>query len=115
MSESRGEKQRLEYELSNLKRDTQAPSLFEVPAGYRKFDMSGIPRTRGISQPSATWPDSAPGAATREKSRDAQTEESFGRDMAEGAERTAKDSVQQETNQAIRDSIKKGMKGLFGR
>ncbi|NNL84749.1 MAG: hypothetical protein HKP27_03810 [Myxococcales bacterium] len=46
MSENRGEKQRLEYELSNLKRDTQAPSLFEVPAGYRKLDMGGIPRMR---------------------------------------------------------------------
>jgi hypothetical protein len=31
-------------ELLNIKEGPQSPSLFEVPAGYQKFDMSNMMR-----------------------------------------------------------------------
>jgi Domain of unknown function (DUF4412) len=34
-------------ELTNIKQGVQSPSLFEVPAGYQKFDMGGMMKGMG--------------------------------------------------------------------
>jgi len=42
-----GKRQHAIIELRNLKVANQDPSLFEIPTGYRKFDMSGMPLSGG--------------------------------------------------------------------
>lgn len=44
--QTKGEKQRLKFELMNIMRGDQPDSLFEVPKGYQKLNMGGMP---GIS------------------------------------------------------------------
>jgi hypothetical protein len=41
--QSKGEKQRVKFEITNLERTEQADSLFEIPKGYQKLDMGGFP------------------------------------------------------------------------
>ena len=41
--QSKGEKQRLKFELRNLERRDQPDSLFEIPKGYQKLNMGGMP------------------------------------------------------------------------
>ena len=40
---SKGDKQRIKFELKNLERKEQPDSLFEVPKGAQKFNMGGMP------------------------------------------------------------------------
>lgn len=41
--QTKGEKQRVKFELRNLQRGDQPDSLFEIPAGYQKLNMGGMP------------------------------------------------------------------------
>jgi hypothetical protein len=41
--QTKGEKQRVKFELMNLERGAQPDSLFEIPKGYQKFNMGGMP------------------------------------------------------------------------
>jgi hypothetical protein len=41
--QSKGEKQRVKFELMNLERKEQPDSLFEVPKGAQKLNMGGMP------------------------------------------------------------------------
>lgn len=46
--ESKGEKQRVKYEFTNLVRAEQPDSLFDIPAGYQKIDLGGLPGLSGV-------------------------------------------------------------------
>ncbi len=48
--QSKGEKQRIKFELRNLERAAQPDSLFEVPKGARKFDLNNIPGMPDMSE-----------------------------------------------------------------
>jgi hypothetical protein len=46
--QTKGEKQRVKFEFTSLNRGPQADSLFEIPPGYRSFNMGGIPNMGGM-------------------------------------------------------------------
>jgi hypothetical protein len=48
--ESKGERQRVKFEFTNLVRGAQPDSLFEIPKGYKKLNMGGIPGMPGMGQ-----------------------------------------------------------------
>jgi hypothetical protein len=48
--ESKGERQRVKFEFTNLDRGEQADSLFEVPKGYQKMNMGGFHGMPGMGQ-----------------------------------------------------------------
>ncbi len=125
VQKTNGEKHRIKYEFQNLKRGDQADSQFEIPAGYRKFQMGGmggIPGMQGMGQgmsqqgmgqamgnPGAPPPpEPASGSASGDDG-------GFATEMAEEAKKTAEDSAKDETKRGIRDTIRKGFGSLFGR
>ncbi len=118
VSETNGDKERMQFELSNLQRGPQADSLFEVPAGYRKFDMRGM---MGMGRPGGM-----PGGVNNEQApssssagtADSSAQESdpgFAEEVAKEAEETAKETTKEETTREVRDQVRKGIGRLFGR
>ena len=119
---SRGEKQRFKFEVTRLERVSSPDSMFEIPAGYRKFDLGGMgvmgrgPGGRMAPQGGTAWgypgnPAPPPGS----KEGRPEEEEGFAEEMAAEAQRTAKETVKNESMREIRDSIREGMRSLFGR
>jgi hypothetical protein len=133
VQKTNGEKHRIKYEFQNLKRGDQADSQFEIPAGYRKFQMGGmgsIPGMQGMGQnmgqgmdqgmgqamgnaPAA--PPAAPASAPASGSASSGDEGGFAAEMADEAQKTAEDTAKDETKRSIRDTIRKGFGSLFGR
>lgn len=60
LSKSRGEKQRITSELSNLKIGQQPASLFEIPAGYSAMGLGGMMGMGGGSAPPSQGDDQQP-------------------------------------------------------
>jgi len=56
--QTKGEKQRVKFELMNLERGDQPDSLFEIPEGYQKFEMGGMPWMPNIKKMRGMRPDS---------------------------------------------------------
>ncbi|MGI9309391.1 MAG: hypothetical protein ACR2P6_09015 [Gammaproteobacteria bacterium] len=110
--ESKGDKQRFKYEMSNLERSSQSKELFEIPAGYQKLNMGGFGQMPSASQSGTTGssagvsPDSTAGA----KNSDSKDDAGFAGEVAEEAQDTAK----QETKREVRDSVRRGIRDLFG-
>jgi len=51
--QTRGEKQRVKFEFTNLERGDQPDSMFEIPKGYQKLNMGGfpgMPNTEGMGE-----------------------------------------------------------------
>jgi len=48
--ESKGDKQRFKYEMSNLERASQPKDLFEIPPGHKKFNMGGFGAIPGMPE-----------------------------------------------------------------
>jgi len=46
--QTKGEKQRVKFELMHLERGEQPDSLFEIPQGYQKLNMPGMPNMGGM-------------------------------------------------------------------
>ncbi len=118
VSETKGEKERMQFELSNLQRGPQADSLFEIPPGYRKFDMrSMMGMGRSGAMPDGMNSDQTPaGTATNPSGNDSeQSEPGFAEEVAKEAEETAKETTKEETTREVRDQVRKGIGRLFGR
>ena len=64
VSEEKGDKQRVCFQITELERGEQSASLFEIPSNYRKFDMGGFGLDSmmggGMQQPGETPPPQAP-------------------------------------------------------
>lgn len=95
VQQTNGEKHRVKFEFQNLKRGAQADSLFEIPAGYRKFQMGGIPGMQGMGQGMG-----GSGGAMSSANSDANADEETDED---------------ENKPGIGDTLRKGFKGLFGK
>ena len=117
IAEGEGDKLHIKIDLNNLKIAEQNPSLFEVPAGYKKFDMSmsGFGSMgKGMAQPQpdveSTEPTSPAGRDYTSKSNATPGREYTSR-STQGENNTSQPV--KTINNAI-DTIDK-FKGLFGK
>jgi hypothetical protein len=102
VSETRGERSRFRYEVQKLERGNQPDSLFEIPAGYRKFSMGGglgsmmqgMPGMGGDQQG-----DEQPGLAE---------------ELADSAKEGAEEAAKHETKREAKEKVTKGLRKLFG-
>jgi len=131
--ESKGEKQRFKFELSNLDRGAQDNALFELPPGATAFDpgaMMGMGGAGGMDMEAmqkqaaeAQRQQEAASASTASQSNsnqsstnsDAEGDSGFAGEVADEAEQSAQDAVKDETGNAVEQSIRKGFGKLFGR
>ncbi|MDH3947670.1 MAG: DUF4412 domain-containing protein [Gammaproteobacteria bacterium] len=112
---TKGEKQRFKFEFTSLKRGAQGDSLFEIPPGYKKFNMGGMPGM-GMMQPGAAPYDYYGAPAAGQRTQPAGSNNGAVLDeYASEAQRTAEESAKRETMREVQDSIRKGIGNLFGR
>lgn len=118
ISETKGKKERIKFEITNLERGSQDDSLFEIPAGYQKLNMGGMAGMGNMGQmqqqqqagqsgqaPSGAQPQSNPGGDGSGES------DGLGEKVADEAEDTASEEIVK----GIGGSVKKGIGKLFGR
>ena len=86
-----GEQTHIVVRLEDIEIGPLADSLFEVPPGYTKIEMGGIP---GFS-----------GGSFSEQMKQSATQ---------GAKQGATDAARQESRDRVKDGVKKGLKKLFG-
>ena len=126
--ETKGEKQRIKYEMSNLQRGSQSASMFEIPAGYQQFDMGNF---AGMTNPGAMGsPANMPNAATTPPSGYGTEAPTYGTsaappgttddsglpgDIADAAVEGAEEAAVEETKRGVKDSVSKGIRSLFGK
>jgi hypothetical protein len=128
VSETKGEKQRIKWTMTNVKRGDQPDALFELPAGAKPMGgMGGLSSMMGNmggdSAPGMPTGTAAPATSAPSKTAaepaDKPTEQdqdpNMAEEMAAEAAETAKQTTKQETNNAVRESVSKGLRGLFGR
>jgi len=100
VSETKGEKQRLKWTMTNVQRGAQPDALFELPPGARPMNgMSGLVNMMGGMT-------GMPGAGAENPDADSSNQDATGE---EDSENDPLDSAKQMTNDAI-----KGLRGLFG-
>jgi hypothetical protein len=125
ISETNGEKHRMQFEVTDLRRGPQDDALFELPAGAKNMSMGGFggmgtsaaPASGGFGSPAVAAPDSASGSASASTPANvsAQQDGGFAEEIAETATQTAEDTAKEETKNSVRDEVSKGIRGLFGR
>ena len=129
VSESKGEKQRIKWTMSNVQRGDQPDSLFELPAGARKMGgmpgMGAMTGMGGAASKGAAVPGTPPAASSppgtaadpnaNPDAEPASQDPSMAEEVAVGAAETAKQSTKQETNNAVREGVRQGFRKLFGR
>jgi len=119
VSESKGEKQRIKFEFTSIERGPQADTLFEVPAGYQRFDMSSLAGMRGMmGQPGAAGSPGAPPpgvASPPPGTAGAAEEDSLADVVADEAKQTTEDEIRAESRRNVQDSVRKGFGKIFGR
>ena len=136
ISETNGEKQRIKWTMTNVKRGEQPDALFELPPGAKPMGgMAGLsnmmggmpgmggagtcrsdgdhscrPRHTGCGQRACTT-HCAPANQSPDQNRDPSLPEEVATEAAETAKQTTKD----ETNNAVREGVRDGIRSLFGR
>ena len=120
--ETKGEKQRLKFEITDLRRGSQSDTMFEIPAGYQQFNMGGF---AGMSNPGAMAnPAEMTGASGSQPQPTygtsaevpAGTEESgIADEIAGAAVDGAEEAAVEETKKGVKDSVSKGIRSLFGK
>lgn len=109
---TKGEKQRFKFEFTSLKRGKQDDSLFEIPPGYKAFNIGGMLNIDQLRRDAAG--NSAPTPENQSASTSNEDAGVVG-EIADEAQETATDSVKEETTRAIKDSIRKGIGSFFKR
>ena len=109
--QSKGEKQRMKFEFTSLKRGSQDDELFELPPGAKPFSMGNM--MSGYGQMSGQNPQANQGSAQGEgESAGSEGEEGdFAGEVADEAQESAMDA----TIRGVSDSVSKGIGKLFGK
>lgn len=120
ISETQGAKERVKFELTNLERSEQADHLFEIPAGYQRFDMGNMAGMMNMGQmPQQQAPQPQPtqpyGAPPSQSGQPAEDDGGFVEDVAEKTADEAKNTTSDEIAKGVGSGIKKGFGKLFGR
>lgn len=96
-------------ELTNIREGAQSAALFKVPAGYKK--MPGMEEYyRGMKKEGAEEAQAEPAEPGR-RQREASEIEKDAREIGDDARSGVKNAAKEE----ISDSIRKGIRGIFGR
>jgi outer membrane lipoprotein-sorting protein len=109
--------QHVMIELSQIEVGPQPDSLFDVPAGYRKFSLGGLGGLAGAAeaQPGG-GPSAGPGEASQPQSSDS-GDGGFAQGVADavkdGAAEGAKQGVEQGVKQGVREKVKGRIRKLF--
>lgn len=122
IQETKGEKQRIKFEITDLRRGAQPDAMFEIPAGYQQFKMGGFAgmQNPGViggagaygapptppTQPAYTSSDQAPATAE---------ETGITNEVAEAAVDGAEEAAVEETKRGVKESVSKGIRSLFGK
>lgn len=102
---SRGSKgQRIEMLLTDVKLGRQADDLFEVPASYKPMNMGNLGAMMGGGGQSSSAPRQVPQSPQPE-------EPGFAEELGEAAA----DEAQSGVEEGVRDQVRKGIRGIFGR
>lgn len=120
ISETKGAKDRVKFELTNLSRGEQADDLFEIPAGYQKFDtgnMAGMMNMGQMQQQQAQQPQAtrAYGTPPQQSGQPAEEDGGFVEDVAEKSAEEARNTTSDEIAKGIGSGVRKGFGKLFGR
>ena len=129
VSEEKGKKQRIKWTLSNVQREDQPASLFELPANARPMGMMNFGNMAGAAggvmpgQTGGSIPGmpgqtgtSVPGVPAAEgDATPASDDPNIAEEMATDAAKTAEDTAKQETQNSIREGVSQGIRKLFGR
>ena len=129
--ETKGEKQRLKFEITDLRRGNQSDTMFEIPAGYQQFNMGSSPGPKipglgvmaipGVTaNPAAKTSSGAGGSQPASTGTSAEvpagTEESgIADEIAGAAVDGAEEAAVEETKKGVKDSVSKGIRSLFGK
>jgi len=123
ISDDGGRKQRILFELDNIKIGDQNAALFELPPGARKMDMGGLSGMMGMGgmsgskppagMPQMTPPPSAPEAQRSEEAAPNEGEDSFAGEVTEAAQDSAKEATVEETRRAVKEGVTEGFRSLF--
>jgi len=121
ISDEGGRKQRILFELHNIKIGNQDAALFELPSGARKIDMGGLGGMMGMGSmtggkppgemPQMAPPPSAPAAERSEET--APGEDSFAGEITEAAQDSAKEATVEETRRTIKEGVREGFRSIF--
>jgi hypothetical protein len=115
-----GKNDRIKFEMSNLKRTGSDDSLFELPKGATRFDMSGMGMmgmggmpggTMGMPPQTSGTP--APPAPAPSTPADDADEPNVAEQMGDAAVKGAQDQAVEESQKAGREAVKKAFGGLF--
>jgi len=127
ISETKGAKERMTFEITKLERGPQDASLFEIPAGYQKFDMGNNLAGMGAMRQQAEQAQRAqqaqqqgsqasnPYGSQPQQAGQQQEEGGFVEEVAEDSANEAKDSASDEIVKGIGSGVRKGFGRLFGR
>jgi hypothetical protein len=101
-------------ETTDLSIGPQADELFELPAGAQAMSMGNLGALFGMG--SGEQPDGAgvQPAAAGETEAAGSDEPGFAGEVATEAQETAAEAGKEEVRRSVKDTVKKGWKGLFG-
>ena len=104
VSEQNGEKQRIRYQITEISMGEQPDSLFEVPDGFAKMDLSGMRGFAGMT-----------GGMQPPQQGSPEEQSSLPEDLTEAATEGAKESAESETRYQVGKKVRDGIRGLFSR
>lgn len=115
VSETNGDKQRIRFQITELTRTEQPQSLFEVPDGYTKLDMSsgrGLSGLMGGGAGNSGRPQGRPQGYPQGQQR---SNPEGAASPVEEAARAAEEAAKSETSNQINRKVREGIRGLFNR
>ncbi len=116
--ETKGEKQRIKFEITDLRRGNQSDSIFEIPAGYQQFNMGGfggMPNPGAMSGAGTYGSQGQPTYGTTGQTPAAAEETGLTHEVADAAVEGAEEAAVEETKKGVKDSVSKGIRSLFGK
>jgi len=116
--ETKGEKQRLKFEITELRRGSQSDSMFEIPAGYQQFNLGGfggLPKPGAMGGAGAYGSQPQPTYGTSGQAPAGAKEAGITNEVADAAVEGAEEAAVEETKKGVKDSVSKGIRSLFGK
>ena len=125
VSDVNGERERVNFEITNLQMGRVDEALFDLPAGMQKFDVGALTRGLGGADADANGGgfggfagfggDVDPDAPDIDAAPAPDDEATIGDELKGAAEEGAKEAAVDETRRGVRDAVSRGFRGLRDR
>ena len=125
VSDVNGERERVNFEITNLQMGRVDEALFDLPAGVQKFDIGAMTRGLGGAGGDANGSgfggfaglggDVDPDAPDIDAAPAPGDEATIGDEIKDAAEEGAKEAAVDETRRGVRDAVSRGFRGLRDR